>query len=404
MRAIRLLAMAAALACGTAAAESAVPPLRLCADPANLPFSTAAADAQARGEPGLYVEIGQAVAAALQRPLETFWSHTYFEKRNLRTTLLANKCDLAVGLPLDEDFMGPRVIFSKPILRFGYALVVPKGAAVTRLDDLKGKRVAVQFGSTPQNVIALRNDITAVTTLNPEEAMRKLAAGEADAAFIWGPSAAYINHASLRDGFRVLPVEGPQMQWSAAIAFSSKEAGLRDEVNRVLDQLAPRIRELQVKYALAEGPAIRLSDAASESVVPNEARNPGVTNEAAYPQGRGSSPAARQDMGQMSEANPRADGTTAPEGGARAQKSEAAEGREIFNGTCAHCHGPDAVQAERRINLRLLKRRYADGMAETYNITVRKGRPSKGMPAWESIFSDKDLAKIYTFLSTVQEP
>lgn len=387
MRVARLLLLAAALASGTAAADGAVPPLRLCADPANLPFSTAAADAHARGEPGLYVEIGRAVAEALQRPLQTVWSHTYFEKRNLRTTLLADKCDLAVGLPLDQGFMGPRIIFSKPILRVGYALVVARKSGVTNLDDLKGKRVAVQFGSTPQNVLALRDDVTAVTTMSPEEAMQRLAAGEVDAAFIWGPSAAYINRATLRDTYRVLAVEGPQMQWTAAIGFSSKESALRDEVDRALDRIAPRIAQLAAKYALADGAAATVSDAMPALATPAAAADP-----------------ARAATAGAVTATLAAADTTAPPADLTKLAGEVAEGREIFNGTCAHCHGPDAVQAERKINLRLLKRRYAENMADTFQTTVKKGRPSKGMPAWESIFSEKDIAKIFAFLATVQEP
>jgi mono/diheme cytochrome c family protein len=35
-----------------------------------------------------------------------------------------------------------------------------------------------------------------------------------------------------------------------------------------------------------------------------------------------------------------------------AASGDISAGRELFNGTCAHCHGPDAVQAEKRINLR----------------------------------------------------
>src|SRR5262249_11315414 len=54
-----------------------------------------------------------------------------------------------------------------------------------------------------------------------------------------------------------------------------------------------------------------------------------------------------------------------------------ASGREVFNGICAHCHGPDAIQAERRINLRLLKRRYGDEMDEKFRYTVTHGRPDK---------------------------
>ena len=82
---------------------------------------------------------------------------------------------------------------------------------------------------------------------------------------------------------------------------------------------------------------------------------------------------------------------------------EAAEGREIFNGTCAHCHGPDAIQSERRINLRLLHHRYGDDLDDVFHTTVTKGRPAKGMPTWEGIFSEDDFAKILAFLKTVQQ-
>ena len=262
MRFAKQLGLAAALACGAAASQAAVQPLRLCADPANLPFSSNAPEAVAKGAPGLYVEIGQAVADALGRPMETVWSLSYFGKRNVRTTMLAGRCDFAVGLPAVADFMGPSVIFSRPILSLGYALVVPKGRAAVGLDSLKGQRVAVQFASPPQSLLATRSDITSVTVMDPEEGMRRLAAGDVDAAFIWAPSAGYLNHATLGDRFDVIPVDAPQMRFQAAIGFSKKEAALREEVNAALAGLEPRIRELSAKYAVAAtGPSLTLTDA-----------------------------------------------------------------------------------------------------------------------------------------------
>lgn len=156
MRVVKCVGLAAALACGAAAAQASVQPLRLCADPANLPFSSNAPEAVGKGAPGLYVEIGRAVAEALGRPMDTVWSLSYFGKRNIRTTLLAGQCDLAVGLPSDPDFMGPRVILTRPILKLGYALVLPKSYVATGIDDLRGKRVAVQFASPPQSLTSRR--------------------------------------------------------------------------------------------------------------------------------------------------------------------------------------------------------------------------------------------------------
>lgn len=81
----------------------------------------------------------------------------------------------------------------------------------------------------------------------------------------------------------------------------------------------------------------------------------------------------------------------------------AAEGKSIFNGTCAHCHGPNAEQTVTRTNLRLLRHRYGERMDEVFITTVTHGRPSKGMPNWSGIFSDDDFLKIRAFLHTVQQ-
>lgn len=368
-RVIKYLGVAAVLVGGATAAQAAAPPLRLCADPANLPFSSNAPEAISKGAPGLYVEIGQAVAEALGRPMEIFWSQSYYGKRNIRTTLLAGKCDFAVGLPAVSDFMGPRVIFTRPILKLGYALVVPKAHAATRVDDLKGKRVAVQLASPPQSLLAARTDITSVTTLDPEDAMRRLAAGAVDAAFIWGPSASYINHTALRDAFNVIPVDAPQMQWQAAIGFSSKQSALRDEVDAVLGPLEPRIRAIASKYGVAMGPSsFAFVDAAPMKVA-----------------------AAADEV------------VAAPAAPGAAEKGDPVAGKEVFNGTCGHCHGPDAIVADRKINLRRLKLKYGDQMSETFFTAVTEGRPAKGMPAWKDVFKRQDFVNILTYLNTVQE-
>ena len=333
---------------------AAADPLRLCVDPDNLPFSTATPDAP----PGLYIEIGRAIAAALGRPAEPVWSLTYWGKRNLRETMLAGQCDIAVGLPDDHDFMGPKVIFSRPIMDIGYALVVPKDMAVLHLADLAGKRVAAQFGSPPQSLLATHQEIATVTVLSPEEAIHKLASHAADAAFIWGPSAGYLNHAALGDAYRVIPVAGEGMQFRAAIGFARKQSALRDAVNAVLDKALADLPAMAAKYAFPTGAPITLASAGGMDVTYVLAASDGAA---------------------------------------------VADGRELFNGTCAHCHGPDAIQSERRINLRLLKHRYGDTMDDVFHRTVTKGRPSKGMPAWEGIFSDDDFTKILAYLKSVQQ-
>jgi ABC-type amino acid transport substrate-binding protein/mono/diheme cytochrome c family protein len=406
MRRIFLRALLAATALAgvghTAWADQAAP-LRLCADPANLPFSTASEVAAKAGAPGLYVEIGEAVAGALGRKMTTVWSLSYFGKRNLGATLLAGQCDFAVGLPLVDDFMGPRVIFSQPIMSIGYAIATRGTASVATLADLDGKRVAVQFASPPQSLLATHDAIQAVTVMDPDEGMQLLAAGRVDAAFVWGPSAGYANHALLHDSFAVWPVDGPQMRYRSAIGFARSSKALRDQVDAVLPALTPVISALIAKYAVPDyqGSARALSehapfDGASVTLVAQT-----QTADAAAPVA--SPTPAPADAPPAVEAKAEEAPKPADAPADAAAVDPVAEGREIFNGTCGHCHGPDAIQSERRINLRLLRHRYGDQTQEVFHTTVTKGRPAKGMPTWEGIFTEDDFTKIYAFLSTLQE-
>ena len=94
--------------------------------------------------------------------------------------------------------------------------------------------------------------------------------------------------------------------------------------------------------------------------------------------------------------------------GARAEENAAPDstpaedGREIFNNVCGHCHGPDAVQARAKIDLRLLRQKYGNAMEDTYFKTVLEGRPSKGMPAWKDVFTPAQVDAVFAYLKTVQ--
>jgi mono/diheme cytochrome c family protein len=79
------------------------------------------------------------------------------------------------------------------------------------------------------------------------------------------------------------------------------------------------------------------------------------------------------------------------------------EGRSLFNQTCAHCHGPDAVTGLSERNLRHLKARYGDDMHDVFTSTVMNGRPDKGMPVWGEVLDTKTIDTIYSYLETIQE-
>jgi polar amino acid transport system substrate-binding protein len=81
----------------------------------------------------------------------------------------------------------------------------------------------------------------------------------------------------------------------------------------------------------------------------------------------------------------------------------AAEGKTLFNVHCSHCHGPNAVQGEKRRDLRRLRGRYGEQLPVVFIETASHGRPDRGMPAWEGVVEKEELWKILTFLEMVQK-
>lgn len=374
-RVVRALLLSAVIAVPAfRAGADEIKPLRLCADPTNLPFSS---DDPAR--PGLYLEIGQMIAAKLGRPVVYNWYKSYFGKRTVRETLLSKRCDAMVGLPPLDDFMGPAVIFSKPIAREGYALVTAKDRNLAGIDDLKGLRVAVQYQSTPQNLLAARDEVQKVTVLSPDEGMKVLDEGKVDVAFIWAPVAGWLNTSVYGQKFQIRTTAGEGLAWPTAIGFAKASTGLRDEVDAVLPALQGDIDRLFVKYGVPSDTGIKFGGQVSTVAAAEVSATVG------------------QSAGEPRPAEVKPSEVKATVAG------DVSAGHELFNGTCAHCHGPDAVQAEKRINLRLLKKRYGDDMETTYWKTVRDGRPSKGMPAWKEVFGEDELRNALAYLQTVQE-
>jgi polar amino acid transport system substrate-binding protein len=301
--------------------------------------------------------------------------------------------------------MGPSLIRSTPFLQVGFALVTPKAQPALTLAALHGKRVAVQLGTPPQSLLADQDKITTATFLDPESAVQAVADGKADAAFVWGPSAGYLNHTKLHDAYTVTPIAGAGMQYQVAIGFARKDSGLRDQVNAVLTGLGATVAGLATKYGFPSAPPVTLAwsvPATSPAALVMDrggARLPIV--EVADTQA--ATPAISDD--QQSAADFVAPNRTPADASFKpaAGPGAVAEGRTIFNGTCNHCHGPDAVQAVRKINLRLLHHRYGGAMDQVFHFTVTHGRESKGMPNWSGVFSDDDFAKILAFLHSVQE-
>jgi quinoprotein dehydrogenase-associated probable ABC transporter substrate-binding protein len=167
--------------------------LRVCSDPANLPFSND------KGE-GFENKIAEIVAADLKVPVE----YTWFPQAIgfIRQTLFAKRCDVVMGYAQGDDL----VLNTNHYYRSTYALVLRKGAGLDGIDSLddprlKGKRIGIIAGTPPSTAMALLGLMERAKPYpfmvdrryeSPAERMiEDIQSNDIDAGVLWGPIAGY---------------------------------------------------------------------------------------------------------------------------------------------------------------------------------------------------------------------
>lgn len=167
--------------------------LRVCADPANMPFT------DEEGE-GFENKIAELMAQKLGLPLD----YTWFPQATgfYRMTLGTKRCDVVMGYVAGGD----PVLNTNPYYRSAWVLITKKDgdlAAVDTLEDpkLKGRRIGVIAGSPPGDFL-MRNGLMAMARPyslmvdrryeSPGETMiADIDAGTIDAGILWGPIGGY---------------------------------------------------------------------------------------------------------------------------------------------------------------------------------------------------------------------
>jgi len=167
--------------------------LRVCADPANMPFSND------KGE-GFENKIADIVAAELKLPAE----YTWFPQATgfIRQTLFAKRCDVVMGYAQGDEL----VLNTNHYYRSTYALVLRKGAGLDGVDSLadprlKGRRLGVIAGTPPASIMA---QLGLIGNAKPyplmvdrryespgERMIADIQSSEIDAGILWGPIAGY---------------------------------------------------------------------------------------------------------------------------------------------------------------------------------------------------------------------
>jgi quinoprotein dehydrogenase-associated probable ABC transporter substrate-binding protein len=266
--------------------------LRVCADPADPPFSNEKFE-------GFENKIADIIADELKIPVEYKW----FPKATgfIRMTLFAKKCDLVIGWGQGDDM----VLNTNAIYRSTSALVYKAGSpleGVTMLSDpkLKGKKIGVVQGSSGGTVAAkygLMSNVKGYRMMvdrrydNPaQDMMNDIRSGEVDAGIQWGPIAAYW---AARGGEKLIVVPLVHESGGGKIAFRIT-MGVRNGDDAWKRQLNDIIRKRQPdidKILLDFGVPLLVDDDTSMELVKEPRKAAAVEAPAAQPAAAAVSPA-----------------------------------------------------------------------------------------------------------------
>lgn len=242
------------------------PPLRVCADPNNLPFSNR------RGE-GFENRIAQLVARDLGTSVEYTW---WAQRRGfVRNTLKAGKCDVIAGVPTSFELTAT----TQPYYRSTYVFVTRRDRRldIASFDDprLRRLKVGVQLigddgaNSPPAHALANRGIVENIAGFpvygdyaldSPSRAIvDAVAAGRIDVAVVWGPTAGFFIK-QLKVPLVAKPVS-PEIDlpylpfvFDMSMGVRREDVALRERLDAILEKRAPEIGAILREYGVVVVP------------------------------------------------------------------------------------------------------------------------------------------------------
>ena len=184
--------------------------------------------------------------------------------------VVSGKADLGIaGMTVDPDRL-ENVNFSDPYVNAGQVIIVTEDSDIASADDLAGKTIGVQLGTTGDQYVTQNITDATVERYNKGfEAVQALQQSKVDAVVIDGePAKQFVASA---EGTKIL--DEPLTEEEYAIAVSKDNEALLDEVNRILAEMQEngKLAEITNKYlgdnaqTTGEASAEESSDAAVET-------------------------------------------------------------------------------------------------------------------------------------------
>ena len=229
--------------------------LRVCADPANMPFSNDKNE-------GFENKIAEIVAAELKVQVE----YTWFPQATgfIRQTLFAKRCDVVIGYAQGDEL----VLNTNHYYRSTYALLYRAGTGldgVVSLADprLKDRRIGVIAGTPPGSIMAQLGLIQRAKPYplmvdrrhdSPGERMiNDIRSGDIDAGVLWGPIAGYF---AAKGGDKLLVVPllketgTPRMAYRITFGVRNLEDDWKRQLNAVIAKRQSDIDALLLQFGV----------------------------------------------------------------------------------------------------------------------------------------------------------
>jgi quinoprotein dehydrogenase-associated probable ABC transporter substrate-binding protein len=229
--------------------------LRVCADPANLPFSNDKKE-------GFENKIADIVGEELKVPVEYTWfpQVTGF----LRNTLFAKRCDLVVGTGQGD----PSLLNTNALYGSTYALLYKPNSGLDGVDSLldprlKDKRIGVVAGTPPSNLIAKAGLMAKAKPYQlvvdrrydspAEDMVKDIRSGDIDAGVLWGPIGGYFANKG-GDKLTVVPLikdaPGNRMEFRITMGVRQGDDLWKRQLNDIIRKRQGDIDKVLLEYGV----------------------------------------------------------------------------------------------------------------------------------------------------------
>lgn len=267
-----------------------VAPLRVCADPGNMPISSD------KGE-GYSNKIASIIAEGMGTTV-TYFYRPYLNRGLTRQTFDNNECDILMDMTPEDE----RMMTTMPLYKSTFVLAYrsDKGIDIKSLDDLKllnEYKVGVFQHSAIRTVLqerGIKRENTIVRTIahdadllperQPHRSVQQVLDGELDVAAIWGPMAGWYQTIK-KAPLTIVPVnnleETTPLEFPLAIGMRKNAKDLKIKIEAVMLAEKDKIKKVFNEYGV---PLVQCNECVVSGDIPSHGAYKKIVRKAFVPE------------------------------------------------------------------------------------------------------------------------